>query len=495
MEKQIHSWLGLEHWGLEAVQEQPDQDLRLGHLKRTQIRFLWFLAGLLTIFLSSLTLEYIRHLAAQTPIRLGRVILGMVPGVLGLVAMICVSVAFVREVYGIYRSREAFRYVWLLLFGRAPQALLELLKRWINRQLASLGLPRWRIKPVSYPHLTVHEGQIDQKYQGTLMADLGGPGIVVIFSDSAVVLERFGRFIRFAGPGTIFLRRFERIREVLDLRPQERTAQVRALTKEGLPVETEVQVRFQLARDRNKPFPPPPGTLSPVYRWAWSRASQCHRRVVNLDDGSEREDGWPNRVMGNVGSTLRALLADIELDGLIEPQNTDLDPRQDLIVEYKEKLDDAARNFGAEILDVRMGPIKPALPQIEKKRIANWRAIQKVESQIEEAHGEAEAIRERGLARAYAQMEIILSLTREFQEALEKDVALPAEFISLRFIEALRLAWSQPGGAFISSEALRTLDRLQKLVETPDALTSGGQEYSPVDKQSSERQADSHSAL
>lgn len=486
MERQIHSWLGLEHWGLEAVQEQPDrEDLRLGHLKRTQIRFLWFLAGLITIFLSSLALEYIRHRAGQTPIRLWRIILGMVPGILGLMAMICVSVAFMRDVYDIHPSQEAFQYVWLLLFGRAPHASLELLKRWINRQLALLGLPTQKIRPVSYPHLTVREGQIDHKYQGTLMTDLGGPGIVVIFSDSAVVLERFGRFIRLAGPGTIFLRRFERIREVLDLRPQERTAQVRALTKEGLPVETEVQVRFQLARDRNKPFPPPPGTLSPVYRWAWSKASQCHRRVVNLDNGSEREDGWPNRVMGNVGSTLRALLADIELDGLIELRETDLGPRQVLIAEYKKKLDKAARNFGAEILDVRMGPIKPALPQIEKKRIANWRAIRKVEAQIEAARGEAEAIRERGLARAYAQMEIILSLTREFQEALEKDVALPAEFISLRFIEALRLVWSQPGGAFISSEAFRTLDRLQKLVETPDALMSDQQGHSPVERQES----------
>jgi regulator of protease activity HflC (stomatin/prohibitin superfamily) len=207
--------------------------------------------------------------------------------------------------------------------------------------------------------------------------------------------------------------------------------------------------------------------------------------VVNLDNGSEREDGWPNRVMGNVGSTLRALLADIELDGLIELRETDLGPRQILIAEYKKKLDKAARNFGAEILDVRMGPIKPALPQIEKKRIANWRAIRKVEAQIEAARGEAEAIRERGLARAYAQMEIILSLTREFQEALEKDVALPAEFISLRFIEALRLVWSQPGGAFISSEAFRTLDRLQKLVETPDALMSDQQGHSPVERQES----------
>lgn len=466
MDRRIDYLVGMERWGAESMQEQPNQEkLKIGHLKRSQIRFLWFIAGLLTIALSSFVFEYVRHRVGNVPIRLWRIILGIVPGTAGLLAMIYVSGSFVQDVYGVSNPTDAFRYVWLLLFGRAPGATLTLIGRWINRQLSALGLPPLITRRVEYPYLLVKGGQIGEKHQDMLLATLGGPGVVVVFSDSAVVLERFGRFIRLAGPGTIFLRRFEHIREVLDLRPHERTTKVRALTKEGIPVETEIQLRFRLARDRSAPFPPPPAPPSRVYEWSWSQASQCHRRVVNLDDGSEREDHWPGRIMGNVGSTLRALIADIELDKLIEPYEPELDPRRELIDKYEEKLDESARNFGAEVLDVRMGPIKPALPQVEKIRIANWRAIRKVEAQIEEARGEAEAIRERGSARAYAQLEIILALTREFKQVIEENVALSAELIALRFIEALRQAWSRPDRAFISLEALDTLNRLQNMIK------------------------------
>jgi len=110
---------------------------------------------------------------------------------------------------------------------------------------------------------------------------------------------------------------------------------------------------------------------------------------------------------------------------------------------------------------------------VEKERVASWQADWKSRVRIERATGEAEAIRQQGLARAYAQMEIILALSREFQEMVERDVTLSAEFIALRFIEALRQAWTRPGGTLISFEALRTLDYLQHMVRRDYALPSG----------------------
>jgi hypothetical protein len=70
-------------------------------------------------------------------------------------------------------------------------------------------------------------------------------------------------------------------------------------------------------------------------------------------------------------------------------------------------------------------------------------------------------------------MEIILTLTREFQELIEHDMTLSAEFVAFRFIEALRQVWTRPGGMVMPSEAVRTLDYLQRMVRRDYVLPRG----------------------
>jgi len=450
------------------VQERSDQRaLMRDHAVRAQVRFWLFVAALAAIVIFSLALEYVRFLVGGVPISKWRWLGGVVPGLLGLVAMLGVSAAFVRDVYGIPGLGSALGYAWLLLFGRAPLSLIDLLQPPGARPVAP------------YPSLIVQEGRIGEKYEETPLARFGGPGNVVIYNDSAVFLERFGRFIRIAGPGAIFLRRFERIREVLDLRPQERSGVAAALTKDGILVETEVQVRFQLARPPVSLSSSAPGTLRPIYKWAWTQAGQSHSWLIDMDTGLPEEDRWPERVMSNVGSTMRAIVAGYRLDELLEPYEPDRDPRREITQKLGDELDASAREFGAQVLEVRMGALKPTLEEVAKERMASWQVAWKSEARKEKARGEAEAIRERGLARAYAQMEMILALTREFQELVERDMALSAEFIALRFIEALRKVWARPGGAAVPIEALHTLDYLQRMVGRDYALPKGGTE---VDK-------------
>jgi hypothetical protein len=454
-----HFPYSIEYWAAESLQERSDQrTLMTGHIVRTQVRFWLFVAAVMAVVTSSLALEYVRLLASGAPISKWRWLAGTLPGLLGLAAVLGVSTAFVRDVYGIRDWRSALGYVRLLLFGRAPLSLFDL-------------------KPsdtplVPYPFITVQQGRIDEKHEDTLLARLGGPGNAIVFNDSAVFLERFGRFIRVAGPGQVFLRRFERIREILDLRPQERSSVAKALTKDGIPVQTEVQVRFQLARPPASLVRPEPDVPHPVYKWALIHAGQCHVRVVNVDSGEESISHWPERASG-VGGTMRALIAEYRLDELLEPYEPGRDPRREIARRLYQKLEDGARNFGAQILEVRMGALEPTQEEVRKERISSWQATWKSEARKEKAKGEAEKIRQDGLARAYAQMEIILTLTREFQQLIEQDIALSAEFIGLRFIEALRQALSHPGGAFLPREALRTLDFLQQLIRRDYALPSG----------------------
>jgi hypothetical protein len=456
----------LEHWASESMQEQADQrTLRREHIVRTQVRFWLLVAAALGIMLFSLALEYIRlwaqgavTLTDGAPVSTWRWLMGMLPGLLGLAAVFVVSTGFVQNVYSIRDWRSALGYVWLLLFGRAPGSYFDL-----NPSTRPL---------FPYPFVTVHQGKIDEKHEDTLLARLGGPGNVIIFNDSAVFLERFGRFTRVAGPGQVFLQRFERIREVLDLRPQERSSVAKALTKDGIPVQTEVQVRFHLARPPASLVPPEPDVPYPVYKWALIHAGQCHLHSVNMDSGEESIARWPERASG-VGGSMRAFIAEYQLDELLEPHEPGRDPRREIAQRLYQKLQEGASNFGAQILEVRMGALEPTLEEVKEERITSWQTAWKSEARKKEAMGIAEAIRERGLARAYAQMEIILTLTREFQESIEHDVTLSAEFVALRFIEALRHAWTRPGGMKLSADAVRTLGYLQRMVRREYALPRG----------------------
>ena len=448
---------GLEHWAAESVQEKPGQRaLMTDHIRRTLLRYGLLLAALGVIVVSSLALEYARLLAGmangstgETTTNLWRWLAGSMPGFLGLAAVLGISTAFVQDVYGIRDWRAALGYVWLLIFGRAPGSYFDL------KPSASPFAP--------YPSITVRQGRIAEKDKDTLLARFGGPGNVTIFNDSAVFLERFGRFTRVSGPGKVFLRRFERIHEAMDLRPQERSSVAKGVTKDGIPLQTDVQVRFQLARPPASLVAPSAGVPYPVYEWALVRAGQCHSRMVDKEKGEDKVSHWTQRV--GAGGAMRTLVASHRLDELLEPYEPGQDPRREISEQLQQAVNNSARNVGAQVLEVRMGALEPTLDDVKEEWVNSWQAAWASKVRKEEAKGEAEAIREQGLARAYAQTEIILSLAREFQDAVDRNVALPGEIIILRFMEALRQTWSHPGAKSVSSQVFKMWQALRQDLE------------------------------
>jgi len=125
-------------------------------------------------------------------------------------------------------------------------------------------------------YLLIREGQIVPRYRASSLAKMGGPGYLIIYADSAVVLERQGRFTRVLGPGYFFLMPFETVRRVVDLRPQTRSMQVKAVTKEGIPIQVDMELEFQLRQRVNLP---PKVKKPPSLR---ARIKTCLRRVLNL---------------------------------------------------------------------------------------------------------------------------------------------------------------------------------------------------------------------
>src|SRR5690606_13116320 len=79
-----------------------------------------------------------------------------------------------------------------------------------------------------------------------ILARVGGPGNLVVYNDSAVLLEKAGRFTRMCGKGFIRLAPFEKPYAFLDLRPKRTVYPVNAMSKEGIPIICEADITYQI---------------------------------------------------------------------------------------------------------------------------------------------------------------------------------------------------------------------------------------------------------
>jgi len=145
------------------------------------------------------------------------VLLNMVPGLVAVVVVCWLAASFVQSLYGLRSRREGWGFLTRSLFGLS-------------------GLQ---------PFLIIREGTI-QGDEAHVLRRVGGPGGLVIFNDSAVVLERAGRLTRVAGSGFAYLEPFEKVWDAIDLRPQRWNFAVEAMTQEGIPVTCHADVSFKI---------------------------------------------------------------------------------------------------------------------------------------------------------------------------------------------------------------------------------------------------------
>ncbi|MCL4298569.1 MAG: SPFH/Band 7/PHB domain protein [Anaerolineae bacterium] len=365
--------------------------------------------------------------------------LGTLPTLIALLGALLIAGLFVKMVYSLDSWGAGFRFTVLCLFGRP-----------------------W---PFPYPFAVISEGKVRDTDQRKFIANrqLGGPGKIIIQNDSAVVLERYGRISRVEGPGLVFLDRSERIREILDLRPQVRTIPAaRAYTKDGIAVDTEISVRFQIRCGSpclEKPYP--------ASKAALEQAARAEARRI-ADSGLPGRFDWKGRVMGNVDSTLREIVAGKSLDQLFEPADLNKDPRQEIGQEMLDRLRQQSASFGVHVLDVMLGPFKPVDPSIERQMRAAWQSGRNAEDRVEEAHGQAQTMLARETAYAYAQLEMMLAIDRGFQKLVNQDKRLPPYFVALRFLKTIQEIAVNPGvGPFLPLETIKSLEFLNNLLESP----------------------------
>ena len=335
----------------------------------------------------------------------------VLPPVLGLVLAILLASNYVRDLFELPDLSTGNRYLMASMFG------------W--------DYPRINIKGGGYEVAEkglAGRGQAERAETNPI-PKIGGPGYVNVAPGNVALFERVGGPSKVVGAGRHFIRRFETLREVVDLRDQFRTRDdVKALTKDGISVAVQnVQVSFRV-RTSNRPR-----TQKEAYPFSVAAVKRiAYGKTVGPKGPSVWSESVPNSVVGNI----RGYITRTPLDDLIaRPEGETKDPREKIKAMFEHK--DTRKRFndmGVDLLWVSLGHIKTPQDVIDE-RVDAWGATWERQTRVTLAEGQAHKLRLMEYAKALARLDFIENITRGLPLAIEDEPEI--DVILIQFAEAL----------------------------------------------------------
>jgi len=358
----------------------------------------------------------------------------MVPAALGIVAAFVLSACFIKELYGLKSLNAGIQHLFRCIFGT----------------------------PTRGPVIRVAEGQA-QADADHILVRIGGPGKIVAFNDSAVLLEQGGRLTRIVRPGTVtILDPFEKIRDTLDLRPMRWQFQVDALSKDGIEVTVELDVTFQINTKEHNPTAktPFPAAPSAIFRAATARVMR-HPGNEEPDDSLD----WAQRlILDEAHECLRTTISRYTLDALVGIERIyNQHPRQVIQSHLRESLLEPAIALGAQINAVRVGSIKVG-DKIAEQWLDAWSQEWRNKALKLERDGQTqrELVRER--AKAQAQAELIIEITHALDVASNQNIQISSEILAMRLLEVFDHMDIDFQRAYLPGQVIDSIKNLNNLV-------------------------------
>jgi regulator of protease activity HflC (stomatin/prohibitin superfamily) len=360
---------------------------------------------------------------------LGSLILYPLPAVLALRTVMWRAASFLQQVYQL--KTPPLRHISAMLFGR------------------SVG------------HVIARGTKIDYDWADPAAEIIGGPVWVTVADRTAIVTERGAKFGRVLGAGIYLLRPHERVRAVVDLQIQQRHLRERALTKDGIPLELDLDLAFRVSEldIAGEAPPPPPPPIPPQARLrlllhlpvspAKLEATKIHhfsreavRRIVyeTVIMSADTPPDWTRSFAIVRAGDITDQLAEQRLDDLSSPEDPEIHPLNVIVENGLASARRTAAPLGIDVLNVEMGIVEPSATikaNVAEQRIGNWMIEWKSRAHILEAEGNAIAMQAKEEARAEAQANMIQSLTEGFRVATSGDTNISGEVIAMRFIDAL----------------------------------------------------------
>lgn len=367
----------------------------------------------------------------------------LIPPLIGAVAAVIMASNYVRDLFELPDLNTGYRYLTAAMFG------------W--------DYPSINIKAGGYETAENSKAASALKQlfvEANPILKIGGPGYVSIAPGSVALFEHVGGPSKVAGAGLHFIRRFETLREVIDLRDQFRTRdEVHALTKDGIAVTVQnVQVSFRV-RTSNRPR-----THREAYPFSVSAVKRiAYGKTVSGKGPSAWTESVPNAAVGNIRNYIGRTLLD---DLVARPPGESKDPREKIKALFDHK--DMRRRFhdmGVELLWVSLGHIKTP-HDVVTQRLLVWGAEWERQSHVTVSEAEAHKLRLMEYAKAMARVEMIENMVN----GLPAEVADPhmADVVVINWLEALNIIGRKIGA---SSDPIRDIilsaERLKNMMERP----------------------------
>jgi len=329
-------------------------------------------------------------------------------------------------------------------------------EEFIDRQL--YGIPSLR------PWVRIADGRLEADDKNPLVR-AGGPGTLIVYNDSAAVLEKAGRLTRVVKRGFTRLENFEKVWDVVDLRPHRWVYDVKALSKEGIPIICQADVTFQIDDGGQTPTEDEPHPVTEQAVFLAATRKMVYMRETGRDK-SEQVFDWTHRaIVGVTEGTLRSILATFMLDQILGPtEYSHSHCREEVRARLEDELRKAFPEMGLKLIKVELGDIKVD-NKIVQQQIEAWQALWKRWILERKAEGEAARLQAVEAAKAQAQADMIVSITQAFQSLAESGAIIPSQLVLLRMFEVLKRTPYDPqtGMLFLPAEVLRTWQMVQEM--------------------------------
>ncbi len=329
-----------------------------------------------------------------------------------------------------------------------------------SREAASGFLTRQLFgQPDFKPFARIEGGKV--AFGEEVVEKIGGPGSLIVYGDSAVILQRAGVLTRVEpGPAFVSLEPFEKVWDIIDLRPQRWVFEVKAITYDGIPIAYEADVQFQIAHADLGPAPEEEKQAKRelLKKAVFEAAKSQWVRDANRTE-PDRRMIWTKRVIiSHTEGGFRSILARYRLDELLEVAT-----RAKLQSQLLAHLIRETADMGVKILRVELGDIKLE-GDIPKQWLDLWRARKTREMNVEISKGFAERTRYLEEARAQVRSQILRQTATELRNVAGENEKLRSRLIIISCIEVLKRT-ALNFTFFRPKDIIETLDAVRASIE------------------------------
>jgi regulator of protease activity HflC (stomatin/prohibitin superfamily) len=288
----------------------------------------------------------------------------------------------------------------------------------------------------NYPYYTVRRGTVEERFRGNpFLQFFAGPGIVFADVDQGAIVHDNMAITQVFGPGLNFTRVFEQPPRALDLRPQIRSFPIQALTRDGIPIHTQLSVAFRLresrlVREPGASYKIPMRTAGQLATTEY--AERGHQPLATPD--THQWDGELIRLL--LTPVMLDILSHYSIDDLCKPRIPGLAPRAEIAAELRSSIKHILSSQGLELVACWFDNLSPRAPSVLQRRTANWRTAW--ENRILKTMSESRAQRAKVLevARGEAEKNILARFSEIAKEG-RYDANLSQTALALRFIDCL----------------------------------------------------------